>query len=206
MKSNTAASKDDKVLHLVRHGVTEMNVFLGSAPQGFTDPLMYDTRLTPEGREQAKSVNKKVAELGPIDLIVTSPLTRAMDTMQLAFAGVDAPKVVCELARERLWMASDIGRHPNDLLLEYPALDFSSLADIWWHTDGKGDPLAIFPESPEIFRARVAAFKEWLAARPERTIAVVSHWGVLFSLTGKEFENCELHTCRLSDLKHIYLT
>lgn len=42
---------------------------------------------------QARSVNKKVAELGPIDLIVTSPLTRAMDTMQLAFAGVDAPKV-----------------------------------------------------------------------------------------------------------------
>ena len=40
-----------------------------------------------------------------------------------------APKqVVCELARERLWMASDIGRHPSDLLLEYPALDFSALA------------------------------------------------------------------------------
>jgi phosphohistidine phosphatase SixA len=42
---------------------------------------------------QAQALNKKIAALEPVDLIVTSPLTRAMDTMQLAFAGVEAPKV-----------------------------------------------------------------------------------------------------------------
>jgi hypothetical protein len=33
-KAASAMKHDDKILHLVRHGVTEMNVFLGSAPQG----------------------------------------------------------------------------------------------------------------------------------------------------------------------------
>lgn len=44
-KAASAMKHDDKILHLVRHGVTEMNVFLGSAPQGelFADiaPLKY---------------------------------------------------------------------------------------------------------------------------------------------------------------------
>ena len=34
--------------------------------------------------------------------------------------------------------------------------------------------------------------KEWIAGRDETVIAVVAHWGVWYSLTGREFENCEL--------------
>lgn len=50
VKSKATASKDDKVLHLVRHGVTEMNVFLGSAPQGMvtysTSSVLFTTTLS----------------------------------------------------------------------------------------------------------------------------------------------------------------
>lgn len=32
-------------------------------------------------------------------------------------------------------------------------------------------------------------------------IALVAHWGVWYSLTGREFENCELVECELGDLR-----
>ena len=34
--------------------------------------------------------------------------------------------------------------------------------------------------------------KQWLLARPEQTIMVVTHWGTIFSLTGQVFENCQV--------------
>jgi hypothetical protein len=43
--------------------------------------------------------------------------------------------------------------------------------------------------------------QQWIAERPEQCIAVVSHWGVLQALTGEDFENCELMTVKLSELK-----
>lgn len=52
----------------------------------------------------------------------------------------------------------------------------------------------------EVFNARVSKLYDWLAARPESTIAVVAHWGLLHQLTGGvDFANCaqggELNEC-----------
>lgn len=47
----------------------------------------------------------------------------------------------------------------------------------------------------------MTALKEWIAGRDETVIAMVAHWGVWYSLTGREFENCELVECRLEDLR-----
>lgn len=43
--------------------------------------------------------------------------------------------------------------------------------------------------------------RDWLRARPERCIAVVSHWACLYELTGVEFDNCELMSVRMSQLR-----
>jgi hypothetical protein len=56
-------------------------------------------------------------------------------------------------------------------------------------------------EPSEVFEARMKDLKEWLERRPESHIAIVAHWGVWFSLTGREFENCELVTLELDDLE-----
>ncbi len=56
-------------------------------------------------------------------------------------------------------------------------------------------------EPDDVFEARMARAVAWLESRPEKSIAVVSHWGVLFSLTGGvNYENCELRSTRLSRL------
>ena len=88
-----------KRIHLVRHGVTHMNVYLTKNPyggRGFEDPLDFDTRLTPRGVEQARSLSSRTAELLKLTpsksssspssfAVVVSPLTRALQTASLAF-------------------------------------------------------------------------------------------------------------------------
>ena len=47
-----------KSLVMIRHGVTEMNVYLGGCPYGepgFVDPGLFDTRLTADGAALAST-------------------------------------------------------------------------------------------------------------------------------------------------------
>jgi broad specificity phosphatase PhoE len=46
----------------------------------------------------------------------------------------------------------------------------------------------------------VTSLLDFVAERPEQSIAVVSHWGVLRALTGVEFDNCELRSVELETL------
>ena len=95
--------QERKWIHLIRHGVTHMNVYLTKNPyggRGFRDPLDFDTRLTPRGVEQARGLSRRTAELlqrfssspSPSSssnsssfAVVVSPLTRALQTATLAF-------------------------------------------------------------------------------------------------------------------------
>ncbi len=52
-----------------------------------------------------------------------------------------------------------------------------------------------------MFLQRVERLRQWLDSRPERSIALVSHWGVLQALTGRDFHNCEVRTVRLGQLR-----
>lgn len=198
----------DKTLHLMRHGVTEMNEHLGrcrpryGAP-GFRDPVLYDTRLTARGQAEAARAAAQVARLRQQpELLVVSPLTRAVQTATLAYGTQPpCPVHVEPLWRERLYLSSDVGRHPQQLQQEYPQFGWDHLPDVWWHTADPEDPTAINPEPEGVFLARMQQLQQWIEARPERVLAVVTHWGVLRALTGRDFENCELQTVKLSELR-----
>jgi hypothetical protein len=41
---------------------------------------------------------------------------------------------------------------------------------------------------------------QWILSRPERTIVLLCHWGVLNALTGEDFANCEIRTFSEKDL------
>jgi len=200
---SASAAAAHKTVHLLRHGVTEMNEYLAAnqydAPD-FRDPLLFDTRLTPAGLRQAASVAARTAWLKP-QLIVASPLTRALHTAELAFGGAaGVPRTVTRLATERLYHSSDCGRHPAVVASEFATWSgFDQLQPVWWHSpDGSSHAVELEPE--EAFLERCRLLLAWLAERPESSIAVVTHWGVLKALTGAEFANCELRTMRLGDL------
>jgi broad specificity phosphatase PhoE len=168
-----------------------------------------------------------VASLSPApQLLVASPLRRALRTAELAFADAPPlPRLVSPLCRERLYHSSDVGRAPAIIAAEHPSWGgFDALDPIWWHSNGDGDPLSHDPEPEgarmqrgmrlavltrhavafacfvrcaEVFLERVSRFRAWLAARPESVIAVVSHWGVIDALTQIEFANCEVSSTAL---------
>lgn len=212
MTSSRRKGFTEKTLHLVRHGTTEMNEYLvGKAWDGvdFVDPMLYDTRLSRSGIEQARGLQESVMHLFPEpEVIVASPLTRAIHTADLAFEKVQAPRIVSKLVSERIYHAADIGRSPWELREESPHWEFVDLhEEHWWHYEEEHGPHVPFLEPEHIFNSRMKQLLQWIGTRPESSMVLVSHWGVLAHLTGKEFDNCEMMTVSLSTLykKHSLL-
>lgn len=73
-----------KTIYFVRHGQSELNV--AGRVAGHTD-----TPLTAEGRNQAKKAGQQAKDLG-IEHIITSPLSRAMDTAKIIAKEIDYPE------------------------------------------------------------------------------------------------------------------
>ena len=172
---------------LIRHGQSTFNELFDVTG---IDPLHYDARLTSKGRDQVMAAREAARQL-EVDLVVASPLTRAIETSLGLFDPGTTRIIVSALLRERLGNSCDIGRHPSALLAEFPLLDFSHLDECWWHSgpeDDRGIPL----EPDDVVALRIGEFSSWLAQRPEHRIAVVGHGTFFHRLTGRHFENCEI--------------
>ena len=139
---------------------------------------------------KARALAKTVARLSPApELVVASPLTRALRTAELAFGKFPIPRLVCPLASERVYHSSDVGRNPEDIAADFPAWGgLEALPPVWWwhpkaDSGGSLDPADFSLEPEQQFLKRVDALRLWLAQRPERSIALVAHWGVLEACT-----------------------
>lgn len=206
-----------KRLYFVRHGQSEYNVHYDLHG---VDPMnMWDAPLTSVGTEQATSLQMHFVKLGPVDLAVMSPLTRAIQTCLLAIPpeqGMARQYVVTPLASEHMEASCDIGRTPRELTAAFPGLDFTGLPEVWWYVpeecsvgvtpavskklfceEGRREPSAAF-------KSRVDAFAAWLSERRESSIAVFAHADFFNTLLARHFgkrdaryeeywmKNCEL--------------
>ncbi|MGT2481371.1 hypothetical protein ACU4GR_26800 [Methylobacterium oryzae CBMB20] len=101
------------------------------------------------------------------------------------------PRVLVEvLHRECQESSCDVGRAASEIAAEFPHLDVGHLPEVWWHAE-PGSEVGGYPVEPRhLFDARVAAFRDWLRARPEQAIAVVGHGTFFYHLTGTFLENC----------------
>ena len=184
-----------KTLHCIRHGQSTFN-----AAFEFTraDPLHWDAPLTELGRRQAAEAAAAVRGV-PYELIVTTPLTRALETTLEIFRdhpSADRIRVEC-LHREHQASSCDIGRAASALKAEFPHLAFDHLDEVWWHQEGEPDERGVVVEPEEVLQARVQAFREWIGGRPERLIAVVGHGTFFYHLTGQVLRNCEIAVLEL---------
>lgn len=139
-----------KKLYFIRHGLSELNV--KGLYAGHTE-----TPLTDEGRRQAKKAGRDATGLN-IDLIVSSPLGRALETAQLAAKEIGYPedKIIVD---DRL-----IERHFGEL----EAQPYSP-----HHSEDHR--LQHGAETSEKLIDRVRGFLDWLESQQADNILVVSH-------------------------------
>jgi glucosyl-3-phosphoglycerate phosphatase len=176
-----------KAVYLVRHAQSTFNEIFERTS---IDPYHFDARLTQEGFGQIESARPQIRALSP-DLIVTSPLTRALQTTIGIFEN-NCPVLVEPLLTEQLSNSCDVGRSPADLAEEFPSLGFSHLSDRWWY-DGPKDHRGIPVELLEQLGGRISEFLRWLDTRSEEHIILVGHGTFFFQLSGTSLRNCEHH-------------
>jgi len=166
-----------KTVHLIRHGQATSNeaaLELGWDAYALEEHL--DAGLTALGRRQSRLVGRQIEALAvQPELVLSSPLTRAMSTADEALAGVipgAVPRLVLPLLRERLGVNPCDRRRPWSLVAaEHSSLWDASLVeteeDNLWKADER--------ETDRQIEERARAAIEWLAGRPEETIVVFTH-------------------------------
>lgn len=175
-------------IFLIRHGQSTFNAHYEATG---ADPGHVDARLTELGHHQVAGARERMAGLPRPDLVISTPLTRALQTTMGIFGGTGVPVEITCRHREQLEAFCDVGRSPAELAAEFPGLAFDHLDDPWWHSgpqDHRGLPL----EPHEVFAGRVEGFSRWLLEHPTATVAVVGHGTFFRQLTGRGFANCEI--------------
>jgi len=183
-------------VYLIRHGQSAFNAVYSEAEQKGSDPLIFDAPLTPLGEAQADQVRAEVSGLG-IKQVICSPLTRAVQTALRIFADL-APITIEATHREWLTHSCDVGRPPDDLARDFPALSFDHLVDHWWHK-GPVNKNGVPVEPEPVFHQRVRQFTGVLADHNTRPVAVVGHGNFFQEMIGRLLVNCEVHRYQPSE-------
>ncbi len=173
-------------IFFIRHGQSEFN----AAFQGEADPLIFDAPLTTLGFEQAKKARETIADLG-ITRVISSPLTRALQTAQTIFDGI-APIEVRHGHHELLLFSGDVGRPPEELSLDFPKLAFDHLPNRWWHAGDHSDS-EVTEEPIHLFQARIANFVANLNEFDDEQLAIVGHGNAFQEIIGFMLNNCQVH-------------
>ncbi len=164
---------------LLRHGQSEFNLHFGQSRQ---DPGIEDPKLTPLGHAQAEQAAEALAGEG-LTRILVSPYTRALQTAAPIAERLGLAITITPVIRERYAFVCDVGSRRSALEAAWPGHDFSVIEEVWW--PGGEEPKAQVERRAGAFRTEMAASPEW-----HRTL-VVSHWGFILALTGRQIGNGE---------------
>ena len=118
IESPAKALMSTKRVCFVRHGQ-------GAHNRTIMNWGMVDPELTSEGEAQVADLHERLTrsvDFSEVQLIATSPLTRAMQTATGGFAGCNAPYAVLPMLRERLGAPCDTGRTKSELLRCFPEM------------------------------------------------------------------------------------
>ncbi|KXG25754.1 phosphoglycerate mutase-like protein 1 isoform X2 [Sorghum bicolor] len=206
-----------KTIYLVRHAQGIHNVAGEKDFGAYMSHDLFDAQLTPLGWSQVDGLREHVKKSGlaeKIELVISSPLLRTMQTAVGVFGGekytdgVNAPPLMVENAGHsgRPAVSSlncppfiavetcreHLGVHPCDKrrsITEYrplfPAIDFSLIEN---DEDVLWEPDV--REANEAVALRGMKFMDWLWTREEKEIAIVSHSGFLFHTLSMYSKEC----------------
>ncbi|KAI9827282.1 MAG: hypothetical protein M1832_005420 [Thelocarpon impressellum] len=163
------------ILHCVRHAQGYHNLSVANH-------TMPDPDLTPFGKEQCKILAETFPHHDRVELLVASPLRRTLYTALLGFeAEVKRGMQVIALpnVQETADVPCDTGSPPEKLREEFKGqpVDLSRVTDGWDSKQGEWAPTA------QAIQRRARLARQWLRARPEKEIVLVTHGGFLHYIT-----------------------
>lgn len=179
-------------IHLVRHGQGQHNV----------EPLeknrqIHDAQLTDLGIQRCQKFNQAFPKEVHIDLVCASPMWRTIQTASYCFHDVIAKSRTKKIlllpdAQEITAIPCDIGSPVSVITKGFGDLvDASLVSDDWASKKGRYGV-----DTPAIM-ARAKALRQWLKARPEEEIVVVSHGAILDYVVG---DNLDENGCFIGKL------
>lgn len=144
-----AAATTCKTIHFVRHAEGTHNRDSREIPgfheHGSRTMAYWDAPLTTRGIDQGHKLSLDVMNLAePPDVVVVSPLRRAIHTAQLGFRPEEAggkalPFVATELCRERIsYHTCDGRRDLSEIKQEFGFVDFTEVGDDYFEKIGEG--------------------------------------------------------------------
>ena len=186
--------ENSKILHFQRHGQgyhnllgdvwreqnLPVNMDSSDATQNpFVRPEILDAPLTETGRQQCINQRGVASVLNP-QLVVVSPLQRAIQTALLSFAHAKetCPWVAHEGCREELGLLVCNKRRPlSEIQQDFSHIDFSAI---------QSEPDDLFHDTRretllEQLQRAYEFLSEYIRNRPESEIAIVGHSAWLFT-------------------------
>lgn len=220
-RAHRGALRQAKVVHFVRHGHAKHNFDPETEHKpDLRDPENRDAALTARGHAQCDALVSRLRRStnfgidaatssstatattsaprfgmtpGGVQLVVTSPLTRCLETATHAFPpGCGVPIVALECVRECVNYNCDARRPVSELRQQFPHVDFSQIVDdedpVWAALESRFGPQEAHRRPREsglsgLVAARAQQFVRWLQQRPERELCVFSHSAFLNTVT-----------------------
>lgn len=191
------AKKMTKKLFCIRHGEGWHNVNARIDGSGaYYEKENEDPNLTELGIKQARKLGETWKEKEEMDLIITSPLSRCIQTTNNIFKDTNMPIIAVDYVREYPASLQFSNRRKNKKYLEekYSNIHFLQLIgneDLIWDSSKNY-------ETHEQLKYRTKQFLRFLEKREEEKIALVSHSTFLMNLlfeTIDESEENELNHC-----------
>ena len=160
---------------------------------------MRDPSLTPFGEDQCRRLARSFPDHDKVELLVASPLRRTIYTTLLGFEpeikrGI---KIIAQPETQEIGdVPCDTGSDPDVLKEEMAGkpVDLSLVHDGWNNKKGK------WAANPRAIEARAKEARQWLKARPEKEIVLVTHGGFLHFFTEDWAETNKFHGKRVTPL------
>uniref|UniRef100_A0A6N2LUJ9 Phosphoglycerate mutase-like protein n=1 Tax=Salix viminalis TaxID=40686 RepID=A0A6N2LUJ9_SALVM len=205
-----------KTIHVVRHAQGLHNVEGEKNYKAYLNPEYLDAPLTQLGWQQVDYLRKHVHASGlskRVELVVTSPLLRTLQTAVGVFGGESYMNGMNALPL----MAANVGNSGRASISSLNSPPFIAVEDCREHfieTDEDVLWKADVRETTEELAARGLKFLNWLWTRKEKEIAIVTHRSFLdHTLSafgndchpsvkkemGTRFANCELRSMVIVD-------
>ena len=148
-----------KNIYFVRHGESEGNI--GPIRQTAS------TSLTDKGKSQANFVAERCSKL-PIDVLISSSMNRARETAQIISEKISKPFEESDLFVERRRPSEVLGKPKDDPIAHSAEKEIkANFSKPGWRFSDE--------ENFDDLKNRALAALDYLAARPEENIVVVTH-------------------------------